>query len=91
MPAILILQIIHPILNVVSSSLTSSNFYMSLLALALFLYLAIKVPGSDNRQRPTSFFSSLLNRRVVYGYNHMSYTFLMLLLVLTGWFNLIII
>ena len=90
-PILLLLQIIHPTFNPTSSeNIAKWNFYLSFLGLGIFLYLAIKVPGRDSKVRPTSFHSSVLNRKVVYGYNHLAYTILFLFMVITGFLNLII-
>jgi len=42
--------------------LAEYNPYTISLAFAVFLYLAIRVPGRDSKKRPTSFYSSLVNR-----------------------------
>lgn len=90
-PILLLLQIIHPTFYpTTSKKIANWNLYLSFIALGIFLYLAVKVPGRDSKIRPTSFFSSVLNRNVVYGYNHLGYTILFLVVVITGFLNVII-
>lgn len=62
-----------------------------LCTLAVFLYLSIIVPGPDSRTRPTAFFSELVHRNIVYGYNHFAYLLLMALLVISGTASLMIV
>jgi hypothetical protein len=63
--------------------------YFLLATLVVFLFLAARVPGKDSEVRPTAFFSSIVNRQIVYGYNHFAYVLLNFLLVLLGFGSLI--
>ena len=63
---------------------SGTNPYLLLLTFALFVYLAIWIPGEDSEERPTAFFSEALNRNIVYGSNHFAYVLLMFFLVLSG-------
>ena len=64
------------------------NPYLVFTAFGVFIYLAILIPGDDSRERPTAFYSSLVNRNIVYGYNHFSYIILMTLMVINGFGHL---
>ena len=59
-----------------------------LVTFALFGYLAVVNPGADSVNRPTAFFSELVNKNIVYGYNHFGYVMLMFILVLEGFGSL---
>lgn len=60
------------------------DVYLMGVTLTLFFFLSARVPGADSTSRPTAFFSSILNRDIVYGYNHLGYVLLMALLVFEG-------
>ena len=62
-----------------------------IVTLALFLYLAVFIPGRDSKTRPTAFYSELLNRHIIYGYNHFAYLVLMALLIISGTASLMIV
>ena len=53
------------------------------------MILAVIIPGPDSRVRPTQFYSALVNRNIVYGYNHFLYVLLMFLLSVSGFGSLI--
>jgi hypothetical protein len=80
-----------PVLLLLHYLLTRSNPFVLLAAVAIFAYLAVVIPGRDSRTRPTAFFSSLLNRNIVYGYNHFPYMLLMALLIVSGTASLMLV
>ena len=60
------------------------NVYLLLLSLIGWIYLIVLKPKEDSKERPTSFFSDLLNREINYSSNHKIYVIMILLLVLSG-------
>lgn len=62
----------------------NANFFTYLPMIALYAFLVSTVPGADSVERPTAFFSSLVNQKIVYGFNHLAYVILMLLMVWEG-------
>lgn len=55
-----------------------------MIPLIFYLFLVILVPGKDSTERPTAFFSQMVNRQIVYGYNHLAYCLLSVTLAVAG-------
>jgi hypothetical protein len=62
----------------------SINVYLLLLSLVGWIYLIAVSPKSDSNERPSSFFSELVNREINYTSNHKIYVLMMIFLVLSG-------
>lgn len=80
-----------PVLLLLHYLLARSNPVILLATVVIFAYLAVVIPGRDSRTRPTAFFSSLLSRNIVYGYNHFTYMLLMTLLIVSGTASLMLV
>jgi hypothetical protein len=63
------------------------SLWLILITLGIFTYLVSVIPGKDSVERPTAFFSELVNQDIVYGYNHLGYLMLMLFLIINGFFT----
>ena len=72
-----------PFVILSSFLIAGTNFYIALLTLILFFFLAAKIPGPDSKTRPTEFYSELVNQRINYASNHIYYVFLLLFFILT--------
>jgi len=80
-----------PVLLLLHYLLAQFSPILLIVTLVIFAFLSVIIPGRDSRTRPTAFFSTLVNRQIVYGYNHFAYLLLMTLLIICGTASLMII